>query len=160
MQDQDSSIVEWRSVPNYEGIYEVSNFGDVRRLAGYRCKETRVLSRATDAHGYPVCVLRKDGKSKQFKHHRLVAMAFIPGDWSMDVNHKNSVRDDCRVDNLEWCNQPTNVAHAKAKGHYNKRLTSEERQAARAELLDGASQASLARKYGVTRQAMFHVAHF
>ena len=153
MQELSSSLV-WAPVPGYEGIYEVSNEGDVRRLAGYRCKKARVLSRCLDAYGYPVVVLRKNGESKMFKNHRLVAMAFIPGDWSLDVNHKDSVRDNCCVENLEWVDHPSNMRHGKVKGRMSKKLTSEERLAIQSRHANGEGYGRIASDLGLAKSTV------
>ena len=150
MQELSPSLV-WAPVPGYEGIYEVSTQGDVRRLAGYRCRKTRVLSRCNDAYGYPVVVLRKDGKSKMFKNHRLVAMAFIPGDWSLDINHIDCVRDNCCVENLEWVDHPTNMRHGKIKGRMSKKLTAEQRLEIQRRHAEGESYGQLCKAFGIAK---------
>ena len=61
----------WKSVKGYEGLYEVSDKGRVRRVDG------KVLKQQTSQFGYKVIKLNKNGKSKGYFVHRLVAEAFI-----------------------------------------------------------------------------------
>jgi hypothetical protein len=67
------------------------------------------------SQGYVVHRLVIDGVSKQYKAHRLVAEAFLknPNNYPM-VNHKNGIRDDNRVSNLEWCSYEYNSYHCRA----------------------------------------------
>jgi len=107
----------WKVVPGYEGRYEVSDQGRVRNALG------RVLKPNRMSHGY-VCVhLYAGGKrSRAVKTiHQLVAQTFIPNPSSCrEVNHKNFIRTDNRVDNLEWVTRKENVAHAVAAGRRSK----------------------------------------
>ena len=66
--------------------------------------------------GYDYVILSKGGKSKTFSIHRLVAIAFIPNPSSLpQVNHKNEVKTDNRVTNLEWCTPAYNSNYSKEK---------------------------------------------
>lgn len=103
---------EWRAVPGYEGLYEVSNMGRVRSLdrwvKGYKgtpyFKQGRLLSIHLDHKGYYYVGLVRNAKSVQMKVHRLVAMAFIPNPDNLPmVNHRNECKTNNNVDNLEWC---------------------------------------------------------
>jgi len=100
-------------VAGHEGRYEVSDRGQVRNAAG------RVLKPNKMNHGY-VCVhLYSGGKRSRVVKtvHQLVALAFIPnpkGCW--EVNHKNFVRADNSIENLEWVTRKENVQHALAAG--------------------------------------------
>ena len=113
----------WKDIPNYEGIYQASNFGRIRThegkttdnaLHGRRVWEMRVLKGRGKANsGYRVS-LWKDGKCKDFLVARLIAATFIENliDSEMTVNHKNGNRFDNRVDNLEWLSREDNIRHA------------------------------------------------
>lgn len=102
---------QWRKVPGYEGLYEVSNTGEIKsleRLDGNNHKhKERILTKQITKRGYERVVLCKDGKTKVFFVHRLVAFAFpeICGVYfdGAEVNHKNEIKTDNRPENLEWC---------------------------------------------------------
>lgn len=104
---------KWKPVAGYEGYYEVSNFGNVRRVGGGRgAVPGRVLKRHLGTSGYPIVVLSRDGKEKTEMIHRLVAKAFIPlVDGKDFVNHKDGDRTNNRADNLEWVTRSENAIH-------------------------------------------------
>lgn len=101
----------WRDIVGYEGLYQVSNMGRVRSLDrigkgrwGYMPKKGVMLSQTTDTSGYKIVNLWKDNIIKSPKVHRLVAQAFIPNPSNLpQVNHKDEVKTNNCVDNLEWC---------------------------------------------------------
>lgn len=99
----------WKDIKGYEGLYQVSNFGRVKRIVEYknRFKEhnERILKLNKDKDGYCLVHLCKNGIAKCKKVHRLVAEAFIenPKNYEM-INHKNEIKNDNRIENLEWCN--------------------------------------------------------
>jgi len=103
----------WKDVLGYEELYQVSSLGRVKRLAGYRVPEERILQPWRNAAGYLAVGLWRDGRRKHMLVHRLVAIAFLgkapPG---CEVNHKNGIKDDNRVENLEWVTQSENGKHA------------------------------------------------
>lgn len=93
----------WKPVAGYEGVYEVSNFGNMKSLQRRYASE-RILRKTKDRKGYEQVNLRKDGKRQCCKVHRLVAEAFIPNpDKLSQVNHKDENKSNNRVENLEWC---------------------------------------------------------
>lgn len=97
----------WKDIEGYEGIYQVSNLGRVKRFSA-----DRILSPANNL-GYHKVGLSKDGKVTQFKVHRLVADAFIPKDDSRPfINHIDGVRNNNCVENIERCTQSENIKHA------------------------------------------------
>ena len=107
-------IEEWRSVPGYEGLYEVSNTGRVRSLDKYdsmnRFLRGRILRLFTDGLGYLRAQLYSNSKRKSFLVHRLVAQAFIPNPDNLpQVNHRDENPSNDNVDNLEWCDGKYNV---------------------------------------------------
>lgn len=83
---------EWRDIPGFEGLYQVSNCGSVKRLAGSpRCVSDRILLPFADKDGYRQAALSKFGNVKIYKVHRLVLLAFV-GDSHLPVNHKERRR--------------------------------------------------------------------
>ncbi len=110
----------WKDVVGYEGLYQVSNMGRVRSLTRKVnvCKgnKSRVfkgsikMGRYELKNGYHVVSLYKDGKSKRFFTHRLVAMMFIENPQTLpQVNHKDEDKTNNRVENLEWCDSKYNT---------------------------------------------------
>ena len=101
----------FKDVPNYEGIYQVSNFGNVKSLSrkmdnGRRkcISRERILKPAKDSDGYYRVVLYKEGKQKTIRVHLIVAMAFlnhIPNGFKLVVDHINNIKDDNRLENLQ-----------------------------------------------------------
>ena len=109
---------EWKDIKNYEGLYQVSNWGRVKSLGNGKSNNSKekILKPFKDAGGYLVVKLYKDGKTKCFKVHRLVAETFILNSDNFPcVNHKDEnkknnfvfLNEDGSVNkeksNLEWC---------------------------------------------------------
>lgn len=112
-QTMNSLNEEWRDIAGYEGYYQVSNLGRVRNSR----RGDRVLKPTLDGCGYPRVTLVKDGVRSTRFVHRFVAIAFLPLEYGRDqVNHKNGVKADSCVDNLEWCTQLENMRHAVKTG--------------------------------------------
>ena len=96
---------EWKNVIGYEGLYEVSNIGNVRNV-----RRNTLLKLSKNNYGYIQVYLYKNGIRTGLKVHRLVAEAFLPNpDGLPQVNHKNEDKSDNRVDNLEWCDHKYNI---------------------------------------------------
>jgi hypothetical protein len=116
----------WLPIKGYEGIYEISNHGRLKRLAGkkrsglFHCKEASIperILRCGNAGGYPVAYLTKDGKGTSFLVHRLVAIHFIVNPESKPyINHIDNNRGNPHYSNLEWCTPLENALHAKSIG--------------------------------------------
>lgn len=93
-----SNICEWRKTYVFPDYYSVSNCGDVRSE-----RKGILLKPSKDKYGYLYFVLCVDGERRTIKAHRLVAKAFISNPQNKPtVNHRNGIRDDNRVENLEW----------------------------------------------------------
>ena len=102
---------EWRPIVGFEGLYEVSNTGQVRNSV-----KGKLLSPGFDHNGYLKCVLSKKGKTKTIYIHRLVAQAFIPNPMCLkQVNHKDEDKSNNNVENLEWCDAKYNVNYGSAQ---------------------------------------------
>jgi hypothetical protein len=116
----------WKPVVGYEGIYEVSDNGDIRtsdgkttytEKHGIRHWSQRVLKQKTDKYGYKRVTLYKDGKPKDFLVHRLVAEVFCEKqDDKPIINHIDGKPDNNIADNLEWCDYRHNLIHAFKNG--------------------------------------------
>lgn len=104
--------MEWRDVPGYEGLYEVSDEGDVRSVR--RSGASGGFMSPHNNKGYLRVGLRKNGEAqKKFFVHRLVAEAFLPPvPGKHFVNHKDGDKRNNKPDNLEWCTTSENQKHA------------------------------------------------
>lgn len=97
--------MSWRDISGYEGRYQVSAAGEVRNV-----RSGRVLKLTTFSNGYLGVKLGR--ASRMHLVHRLVAVAFVPGDVLLQVNHRNGRRTDNRADNLEWVTCSENHQHS------------------------------------------------
>lgn len=109
----------WKDIPHYEGRYLVSNQGRVFSLLRKKYLKMSIVN------GYcQVTLWDKYGNHRGEKVHRLVAMAFIPNPLGLpQVNHKNEIKVDNRVENLEWCDsQYNNTYGTRIKKQVDKQL--------------------------------------
>jgi len=102
----------WKDVPEYEGLYRVSNLGRVKSL---KWGKERVLKPKEDRGGYVYVGLYKEGVEKKFSVHRLVMLAFV-GESGLQVNHINGLKTDNQLENLEYCTGSENMIHAFKNG--------------------------------------------
>ena len=149
----------WKDVKGFEGLYQVSNLGNVKRLISERVFAERLIGRSIDRYGYVKRVLSKNGKNNHFTEHRLVAIAFIDNpENKATVNHINGIKTDNRVENLEWNTNNENHQHAINTGlkdqkgikHHKCKLTEEQVREIR-EIGFSQTRMSLSKKYGVSR---------
>lgn len=116
----------WRDIAGYEGMYLVSDEGEIislprtvlcgRKTINRRAKLLKPHLRGKGRLLYPAVTLSKDGESKSFSIHRLVADAFIPNpDGLPEVNHKDENPLNNRADNLEWCTHQYNIDYSKSR---------------------------------------------
>ena len=136
---QTQSDVIWRDIVGYEGEYQVSNTGLVKRVAHYsthaitgtfflteRMLKQTINNSSNRTHGgvYKLVELSKHGKGKKFLVHRLVATAFIPNPENKpQVNHIDGDHFNNAVSNLEWCTGSENMQHAMRTGLYSAELS-------------------------------------
>ena len=104
----------WK-ILDFNQQYEVSTEGQVRRI-----RDNFYPKYCKDKDGYMSCSLNNgDGTKTKYRVHRLIAMAFIPNPENKpEVNHINSIRDDNRAENLEWCTRSENEKHAYRDGRH------------------------------------------
>ena len=107
---------QWRPVKGYEGLYEVSNMGNVRNAKG------RILKQSNSSKGYLlVHLIDEEKNNKIYFVHRLVVWAFpeICGEWfeGAQVNHKDEIKTNNVATNLETCDAAYNNAYGTHKEH-------------------------------------------
>lgn len=100
----------WKDVVGYEGLYEVSNWGNVRSLKYGRTGKPRLLKPAKAGNGYLFVGLHKDGERTQKLVHRLVAEAFLDNPYNLpQINHKDENPANNHCENIEYCSAKYNV---------------------------------------------------
>jgi hypothetical protein len=100
----------WKDICGYEGLYQVSNMGRVKRL--FKDGKDRVLRGKKDKDGYIEVILSGKPIKKYCRLHRLVAEAFIPNPFGKaEINHKDRDKQNNVVSNLEWVTASENVRH-------------------------------------------------
>jgi hypothetical protein len=100
----------WKDIKDFEGIYQVSNFGRVRRWRK-KAKFWYLLKPLAHSGGYERLKLRNKGNDKDVYIHRLVAQSFLGINEEKVVNHIDGNRNNNRLDNLELVTQRENVSH-------------------------------------------------
>lgn len=96
-----------KDIKGYEGLYTISANGIVYNSKNKERKPSKING------GYLSISLYNNNTSKSYLVHRLVAITFIPNPLNLPfVNHKNGIKTDNRVENLEWCTRQENMQHA------------------------------------------------
>lgn len=115
----------WKDVIGYEGFYQISDLGRVKRLEtivdgrqGFKFTvQEKILALEVCTTGYKRVTLCKNGKTKRFLVHRLVAEMFINNENKLkQVNHKDGNKGNNKLQNLEWASQSNNQKHAYKTG--------------------------------------------
>lgn len=117
----------WKDVKGFEGIYQVSNLGNIKTLQRniYRkgtdrlhyIQPEKILNPPLLPIGYKYMSMHNGGQKKVKSIHSLVAEAFIPNpENKRTINHKDGNKLNNRVDNLEWATDKENLNHALENG--------------------------------------------
>jgi hypothetical protein len=143
----------WTPIKDYEGLYEVSNFGRVKSLPRVGNQYTEAIKKhQLSTPGYPCVMLSKDGEFNVRTIHRLVAVAYIPNPLNLKyVNHKNGIKTDFSIDNLEWSTKRDDILHAIRTGLRVSKKMGENHQAKRISCFD--EYGDLVKEYGCAREA-------
>lgn len=124
---------EWKDIEGYEGIYQVSNLGNVKSLERkvwcgrgrgyYKTIPEKILKTGESGRGYLKVILCKGGKSKSCKVHRLVAETFIPNPQGLpEVNHISEDKTDNSLENLEWVSHEYNLNYGTRNTRAGKKI--------------------------------------
>ena len=112
---------KWIDIKGYEGYYQISDLGRVKRLAGSpKCKTDRILKPGSQKTGYLFVTLHKDGIGKMYRVHRLVLENFNPIEnmKNLQVNHKDEIRTNNMLSNLEWVTATENINYGNRAKKY------------------------------------------
>jgi len=160
-------VREWKEIKGYEGLYEVSNYGQVRSLDKVDClgreRKGRVLKQQKHKRGYLNIGLTKNKIRKMCYVHRLVAQAFVLNpENKAEVNHIDGDKENNLAENLEWVTSSENNQHAyntglnqalnRAKGekHGESKLTEKQVVEIYVRVHNGESGRKLASEFNVT----------
>lgn len=106
-----------KDILGYEGRYQIDELGNVYRLERVTVQkhklELSIIKHTMTTTGYPAVMLSNENGQKMRRVHRLLAIAFIPNPHNKsDINHKNGIKTDFRLENLEWSTRSENVKHS------------------------------------------------
>lgn len=158
-----SKSIITKPVVGYEGYYEVDSNGNVWSLS-YRGSRQRRTIKPAEQRGYKKVALCRDKFCKTRSVHRLVAEAFLPNPENKpQVNHKNGLRGDNRLSNLEWATQSENQKHSfRVLGNSRIGERNNARKLSETKVLnifnnDKASTEELSRLYGVSKVTIWRI---
>ena len=100
----------WKDIEGYEGLYQISNLGNVKSLNYNKTKKEKILKPFINSDGYLLVKLCKNKTIKCLSVHSLVAKSFIenPNNYPC-INHKDECKTNNVVSNLEWCTNKYNI---------------------------------------------------
>lgn len=107
----------WKDIPDFEGYYQISNYGRIKSLARSKGFKEKIRILRAQSNGYLYTVLSANNKRKTVRPHRLVAQCFIENPFfKKTVNHKDLDKTNNYIANLEWNSIQENITHACTNG--------------------------------------------
>jgi len=156
----------WKPVVNYEGFYEISNFGRLKRIGRSTGATNGYIVKGTTKYKYHQVALSKNNKPEYHIFvHRLVAQAFIPNPENKpEVNHIDGNKLNNRVENLEWVTRSENAKHAGKNGllkhgenHHMAKLTEDQVVEIYKSSHKKADRFRLAHEYGISHHTVRNI---
>lgn len=158
----------WKTIQEFPN-YAVSTLGNVRRIAPPFRTPGGLIKLRLNLSGYQEVTLKQGPKRRRRQVHRLTALAFLtPEPGRHETNHKNGIRHDGRLENLEWVSHTENMMHAyhvldgdALKGVDNPmhKLTEDEVWTIRSLLQTGMAQARIGKMFGISQAAVWYIKH-
>ncbi len=108
---------QWKDIQEYKGLYQISDYGRVRRIKGHLCRKTRVLKLVLNTNGYPSIQLWANNKYTTNRIHTLVLATFVgPKPSKMECRHLDGNPTNNRLNNLKWGTRSENQKDAVKHG--------------------------------------------
>lgn len=143
--------VDWKPIPGWEH-YQVSNNGEIKNHKGY------ILKPYKNKWGYPIVTLCKNGNKTRKAVHRIVCLAFIGDPGNLDVNHKNKIKTDNCLSNLEYLTKSENEFHSWQNGkkphRSSAKITTVQAEEIRNRRVSGEKGKDIAMEYGISEQSV------
>jgi len=109
----------WKNILRYEGLYQASNLGRIKRLFNFGCKKERILSPSNDGYGYLQIGLCKNNIRKNFKVHRLILETFVgPRPDKMECLHIDGNSKNNNLNNLKYGTHKENMKNSVEQGNH------------------------------------------
>lgn len=103
----------WKDIPGFEWKYQASSLGNIMSLRSRYRIRNKPRKQSIERCGYKRVILCLEWIKRGYMVHRLVAHAFMQNiQGKSQINHKNWIRDDNRIENLEWCTSSENMKHS------------------------------------------------
>jgi len=175
---------QWKTIPGFSGIYQISNYGKVKSLnhkvyhsdGKNRIQKGRVLKQFQRGKGYKKdngylsVSLTFNGKKNTFSVHRLVALAFVENPKGKpQVNHKDGNKQNNLYTNLEWVTNRENLIHAYnnnlisinyGEKHHMSKLSKKDVLQIRSLSNNGVSGSDLSKKYKISQTSISNIINF